>query len=174
MTWFARTVCTALITISFVWCVSAAPAPQTSPSVPSASGIADGSPEHAAQAFLRAFNQLEWDRFRSFLADDMTMFFPFAQTQARVDGREAVEKVFEGFFRGKRQQLADAGAPISQGLNPRDLNVQLAGPDAAVITFHLGSEKSPARRSLVLRRTAGEWKVIHWHASGISTAAPES
>jgi len=137
--------------------------------MPSAPAAAERSPEQAAQAFLRAFDRLEWEPFRSYFADDMTMFFPFAQTPARVDGRAAVEKVFESFFRAKRQQLADAGAPMTQGLTARDMKVQMAGADAAVVTFHLGSETNPARRSLVLRRTAGEWKVIHWHASGIGT-----
>jgi ketosteroid isomerase-like protein len=129
------------------------------------------SPQRAAQGFLSAFDRLEWDQFRSYFADDMTMFFPFAQTPSRVDGREAIEKVFENFFRAKRQQLSDAGLPMSQGLNPRDIKVQLAGTDAAVVTFHLGSETNPSRRSLVLRRSGGEWKVIHWHASAIAPAA---
>jgi len=168
---FSRTLSSAALVI--VCSASFAARTQTvvPPAMPSAPAAAERSPEQAAQAFLRAFDRLEWEPFRGYFAEDMTMFFPFAQTQSRVDGREAIEKVFEGFFRAKRQQLADAGAPMIQGLNPRDMEVQMAGPDAAVVTFHLGSATTPARRSIVLRRTAGEWKVIHWHASGTGTAA---
>lgn len=167
-----RTLCwTAFVIICSASCAARTQALPTPPAMPSEPGGAGGSPEQAAQAFLLAFDRLEWDPFRSYFADDMTMFFPFAQTPARVDGREAIEKVFETFFRARRQQLADAGAPMTQGLNPRDTKLQLAGTDAAVVTFHLGSEESPRRRSLVLRRTSGGWKVIHWHASSIGTGA---
>ncbi len=41
----------------------------------------------------------------------------------------------------------------------------MAGPDAAVVSFHLGAEEAPARRSVVFRREPGGWKVVHWHAS---------
>jgi ketosteroid isomerase-like protein len=174
MVWFTRTLTSALIVLCSASCASTSQSRQTSVAAAAEGRAAEGSPDQAARAFLDAFDRLEWDRFRSYLADDMTMFFPFAQTPSRVDGREAVERVFESFFRAERRQLADSGAPITQGLNPRDMKVQLAGADAAVVTFHLGSEKSPARRSLVLRRTGSEWKVIHWHASAIGTGGTES
>lgn len=163
--------CAALVLAGSVSGAARIQAPRTPPAVPSRLAAADDSPEQATRAFLRAFDRLEWDQFRSYFADDMTMFFPFAQTPSRVDGREAIEKVFDAFFRAKRQQLADAGLPMTQGLNPRDMKVQLAGTEAAVVTFHLGADTSPSRRSLVLLRTAGKWKIIHWHASNTGTAA---
>lgn len=68
-------------------------------------------------------------------------------------------------MQGQRTRRTEAGQPLVQGLAPRDLRVQMAGPDVAVVTFHLGGA-TPARRSLVFRRTgADEWKVVHWHAS---------
>lgn len=127
---------------------------------------ADSAGAHsAAVGFIAAFDSLQWEPFRAYLAEDITMFFPFPQLPRRVDGREAVETIFSQFMRGQREARARAGRPMVQGLTPRDLRIQMAGAQGAVATFHLGTE-SPARRSLVFRRTAGgEWKVIHWHAS---------
>lgn len=118
---------------------------------------ADSAAAHAAAgSFLAAFDSLQWDRFRSYLAEDMTMFFPFPDVPARVDGRVAVEAVFRPFFEGQ--------GPGVQGIRPRDLRVQMAGADVAVVTFHLGGT-APSHRSVVLQRTGGGWEVIHWHAS---------
>jgi ketosteroid isomerase-like protein len=131
--------------------------------------IADSAAAHAAAAgFITAFDSLQWERFRSYLAEDMTMFFPFPQIPGRVDGRDSVEAIFGMFMRGQRESRERAGRPMVQGLTPRDLRVQMAGPHAAVATFHLGPEGGPpqARRSVIFARTAtGEWKVVHWHAS---------
>jgi ketosteroid isomerase-like protein len=127
---------------------------------------ADSAGAHrAAVGFIAAFDSLQWEPFRAFLADDITMFFPFPQRPARVDGRQAVEDVFGQFMRAQREARTRAGRPLVQGLAPRDLRIQMVGAGAAVATFHLGTE-SPARRSLVFRHTAaGKWEVIHWHAS---------
>lgn len=121
---------------------------------------ADSMSAHAAATrFLAAFDSLRWDRFRAFLSDDITMFFPFPDLPARVDGRTAVEEAFSGFFRAR----ADEGA-TSLGISPRALRLQMASADAAVVSFELGT--SPSRRSIVLARTArDDWKVVHWHAS---------
>lgn len=128
---------------------------------------ADSASAHrAAVGFLAAFDSLQWEPFRGYLADDVTMFFPFAQVPTRADGKAAVEAVFSRFFEGQRTARARDGRPMVQGLAPRDLRVQMAGPGAAVASFHLGDEAAPARRSIVFHRTeGGEWKVVHWHAS---------
>jgi hypothetical protein len=130
------------------------------------SEAADSTSAHrAAVGFIAAFDSLQWEPFRAYLAEDITMFFPFPQLPGRADGREAVERVFSRFMEAQREARTRAGRPLVQGLAPRDLRVQMLGPGGAVVTFHLGAE-SPARRSLVLRRMAGDtWKVVHWHAS---------
>lgn len=127
---------------------------------------ADSAGAHrAAAGFIAAFDSLQWEPFRAYLADDITMFFPFPQLPGRVDGRDSVEAIFGQFMRGQREARARDGRPMVQGLAPRDLRIQMAGAGAAVATFHLGTD-SPARRSLVFRRTpAGKWEVVHWHAS---------
>ena len=145
---------------------------QAAPANAPATSPADSSSAHrAALGFLAAFDSLQWEPFRSYFADDVTMFFPFAQVPQRANGRAAVENVFNQFMTAQRDARTKAGRPMVQGLQPRDVAVQMAGPDAAVVSFHLGNAQSPARRSIVFRRTGGAWKVIHWHAS---SAPPSS
>jgi ketosteroid isomerase-like protein len=141
-------------------------APRSAASGASHAAAADSASAHrAAIGFLAAFDSLQWEPFRAYLAEDITMFFPFAQVPSRADGRPAVESVFSRFMDAQRTARAQAGRAMVQGLAPRDLRVQMLGPGGAVVSFHLGNE-APARRSLVFRRTAeGEWKVVHWHAS---------
>jgi ketosteroid isomerase-like protein len=132
-----------------------------------AQAAADSAGAHAAAVgFLAAFDSVQWEPFRAFFADDVTMFFPFGDTPARADGREAVEARFRRFFDegiAAWQRSGRTGAP-RLGITPRDLRVQMAG-SAAIVSFHLGAE-NPSRRSLVFHYTpAGEWKLVHWHAS---------
>jgi ketosteroid isomerase-like protein len=134
---------------------------------PTGGGLAaDSAGAHAAaQGFLAAFDSLQFDTFRGYFAEDMTMFFPFPQFPARVNGRAEVEEVFGKFMTAQREARAKAGRPMVQGIAPRDLKVQMASTGVAVVSFHLGAEATPARRSVVFRRDPGGWKVMHWHAS---------
>ncbi len=143
-----------------------AAAPAQRPSAADSAGV-----HAAAQGFLAAFDSLQFDSFRSYFADDVTMFFPFPQLPARVNGKPAVEDVFGRFMAAQREGRARAGRPMVQGITPRDLLVQMASHDAAVVSFHLGAEETPARRSLVFRKSPAGWKVIHWHASPPPPAA---
>ena len=132
-----------------------------------AAPAADSAGAHAAAvAFLTAFDSLQWEPFRAYFADDVTMFFPFGDTPARADGREAVEARFRRFFDAGHAAWSRSGRTDAprMGITPRDLRVQMAG-DAAIVSFHLGTTR-PSRRSVVFRRgTDGQWKVVHWHAS---------
>lgn len=139
-----------------------------------AQAAADSAGAHgAATAFLTAFDSLQWEPFRAYFADDVTMFFPFADAPARADGRAAVEARFRRFFDealAAWQRTGRPGAP-RMGITPRDLRVQMAS-SVAVVSFHLGAE-SPARRSLVFRHTPADgWKLLHWHASPAPQRAP--
>ena len=156
-----------LLAVSLVGCAATRMADPAHTTAAAGGGqAADSAGAHrAAVGFIAAFDSLQWEPFRAYLADDITMFFPFPQRPARVDGREAVEGVFSQFMRAQREARERAGRPMVQGLAPQDLRIQMAGAGAAVATFHLGGE-SPARRSVVFRLNAGgRWEVIHWHAS---------
>lgn len=129
---------------------------------PAASADSAGA-HRAATAFIAAFDSLQWGPFRSYFAEDITMFFPFGDTPRRADGRAAVEERFKPFFERGAPALAQSGRK-SQGLQAREWTVQAFG-GGAVVSFHLGTDR-PSRRSLVFRKTdAGEWKLVHWHAS---------
>jgi ketosteroid isomerase-like protein len=142
----------------------AAPQPGALPSA-----VTDSASAHAAAVrFLAAFDSLQWEPFTAFLADDVTMFFPFTGMPARVDGRAAVEAAFGPFFASVRE----AGQE-SLGIAPRALRVQMAGPDVAVVTFQLGAA-TPARRSIVFVRRDGAWEVLHWHASPAPQPPPRA
>src|SRR5882724_84566 len=122
---------------------------------------AGGTPEAMLQDFIRAFDNLEWDQFRGFFADDATVFYPRGFTK-RASGRREVEanfrKVFEQIRAGRTQ-------PPYMYLQPRDLQIQRYG-DIAIATFHLDDRPGVLnRRTIVLRRRKDQWKIVHLHAS---------
>ena len=167
---FMRTVLHLLLVTSVLGCATTRGAdPVHTTARSQQTQVTDSVGAHAAAVgFIAAFDSLQWEPFRAYLADDITMFFPFPQLPGRVDGRDSVASIFGQFMRGQRAGRERTGRPMVQGLTPRDLRIQMAGSQAAIATFHLGPAGGPpeARRSLVFRRTAGgEWKVVHWHAS---------
>lgn len=136
--------------------------------LPPATMNADSVHAHeTAAAFLTAFDSLQWDEFRKYFADDATVFFPFAEVPARVSGRNDVESAFRRFFDQVRTawETQRQPGPPRLGLQPRRLLIQMMS-DAAIVTFELGAEETPSRRTLVLRRSPeGAWKIVHMHAS---------
>lgn len=119
--------------------------------------------ERTLHAFLEAFDNLEWDKFRGFFADDATVFYPRGVAQ-RAEGREEYERAFRDVF---AQIRGDRTAPPYMHLEPRDLRIQFAG-DVAIVTFLL-DDRPPSvnRRTVVLERRGGAWKIIHLHASEV-------
>jgi ketosteroid isomerase-like protein len=159
--------------LSLLGAVAMADAPAQAQTTRSAAADSAGA-HQAAVGFLAAFDSVKWEPFTAYFADDVTMFFPFGDTPARADGRAAVEARFRRFFDEGRAAWARSGRPGEPrlGIVPRDLRVQMAGGDVAIVTFHLGAE-NPSRRSVVFHREAdGAWKVIHWHASSAPQRAP--
>ena len=140
---------------------------QTAPATPAQRSLAtDSVAVHAAaHGFLAAFDSLQFEPFRNYFADDITMFFPFPQFPARINGKQEVGDVFGQFMSAQREGRAKAGQPAVMGITPRDLLVQMVTHDVAVVSFHLGSAETPARRSVIFRNSPAGWKVIHWHAS---------
>ena len=117
--------------------------------------------EQAANHFVNAFNNLDWAEFRNIFAEDATVFFPFPDTPRRAGGKAEVEARFRAFF----NQMKTAGdGPPYLDINPRDLAIQLHG-DIAGVTFHLRSEPELNRRTVVFENRAGEWLIVHLHAS---------
>lgn len=117
----------------------------------------------AAEKFLVAFDNLEWEAFKASWAASPSVFFPFPDTPRRIDGKAEVERVFAAFFKDVR---ATTPGPPYLHLSPQELQVQVFG-DSALVTFMLIREHRVSRRSLLFVREAGEWKLAHMHASNV-------
>lgn len=115
--------------------------------------------------FIAAFNNLNWESFRNCFADDATVIHP-ALYPRRLDGRAAYEPAWKRVFEKTRMD-SGRNQPPYMNLQPLDTKVQMTGT-IAVVTFHLKrSAASLGRRTVVLRRDAGGWKIIHLHASNV-------
>ena len=118
--------------------------------------------------FIQAFDNLDWDGFRGFFADDATVFYP-RDVPIRATGHREIEAQFQKVFeqiRGKRSK------PPYMHIQPRSLAIQMFG-DVAVATFHLDDRPGELnRRTIVLHRDGGTWKIVHIHASEV--ALPKS
>jgi len=113
--------------------------------------------------FLTAFENLEWEAFRNCFADAATVYFP-SQRANRATGRAEIETTFRQVFERIR---ATKSAPPYLNLEPADLDIQVF-QDTAVATFHLYDlPNAVGRRTVVLEKRAGEWKIVHLHASNV-------
>ena len=117
----------------------------------------------ASEAFMTAFNNLEWEAFRNSFADDATVFFPFWQVPRLANGRAEVEAVFKSFFDAQRKRKPN---PPYQNLVPKDEQIQMLG-DVAIVSFHLGTELPTGRRTIIYRKQNGKWLIAHMHASNL-------
>ena len=118
--------------------------------------------ERVVTEFLTAFSNRDFARFVPFFSEDATMFFPpsAAAPTGRVRGRNEIEQTFRTVFAKYPPRAPGSVTPI----RPLDLLVEEFG-DVSVVTFHLGSETARQRRTLVLRRLGGDWKIVHLHGS---------
>lgn len=123
----------------------------------------------AAERFLRALDNLDWEPFRASWASEPTVFFPFGDTPDRVTGQMAVEARWRRFFEEVR---ARGLGPPYLNLKPVDVRTERYG-DVGLVTFTLeltvGGRQLPLqRRTLLFIREHDAWKLAHMHASGAS------
>lgn len=127
--------------------------------------------EAALRAFLKAFEACDLPAMEAAFASDAQSFDRVPPGQAAPD--LAHYRRASGMPAGMRavaQALrAQGGAPPYQRLEPHDLLVQ-ASDDMAVLSFHLDAPHSLGRRTVVMARRPGGWKIIHLHASNVSDA----
>lgn len=131
--------------------------------------------ERAADDFVQAFTTLDQVRFDKAWTADATLFFPMpvpGSGGVRFTGKDNVLSVFHRFFASVRKGRS---GPDYLNIKPEDVHVQDYG-DTAIVTFHLTGDQGVARRTLVMRREVGAWRVAHMHASNMSlpTAAAQS
>jgi ketosteroid isomerase-like protein len=116
--------------------------------------------------FLSAFENLDWEPFRNSFADDATVYFP-SQRATRATGRAEVDATFRQVF--ERIRATTSGPPYLN-LKPVDLDVQLFH-DIGIVTFQLHDLPNViGRRTVVLEKRSGEWKIVHLHASNVQQA----
>jgi ketosteroid isomerase-like protein len=116
----------------------------------------------AAESFVEAFNNLDWERFRATFADDATVFFP-SELPSRASGRGEIEAGFKPMFGEDKKR---GGGPPYLHIEPKDIKIQMAG-DVAIMTFHLPRKGYVARRTIVWQKRGGRWLIVHLHASGV-------
>ena len=120
--------------------------------------------QRAVEAFIGAFNNLDWERFRHSFSDDATVFFPFQNVPRRASGRDEIEVVFKPFFDDMRKRKPN---PPYLNIDPKDVQTQMLGK-VAIVTFHLAGNDSLGRRTVVFQKQKGKWLIVHLHASIIA------
>ena len=121
-----------------------------------------GQIERVVRDFLVAFGNRDFAVFVPYFAEDATVFFPPSAIAplGRIQGRAEIERTFKAIFAAYPPRPGRTTLPIG----PQDLLVQ-EFDGYAVATFHLGSETARQRRTLVVRRIGGAWKIVHLHGS---------
>ena len=118
--------------------------------------------EGVIRDFLVAFSNRDLAVFVPYFSEDATVFFPpsAAAPLGRVQGRSEIERTFKTIFDAYPPRSTRPPTPIA----PQDLLIQ-EFDGHAVVTFQLGSESARQRRTFVLKRISGEWKIVHLHGS---------
>ena len=117
------------------------------------------SPQRAMDSFFAALNSLDANGYAVMLTDDATLFFtgpPFPIR--RIQGRAGIMKLITPLFEKLRSQGTKGTVA------PYDLEFQTWG-DTSVVTFHIPVGSALDRRTFVLHRQHGQWKIAHLHAS---------
>jgi hypothetical protein len=133
-------------------------------------GEGDGaSAEAALRAFLRSFADCDLAAMEAAFAPEATSF----DLLVAGDDDEAPEKSalkrasgIPQTMRKIAQELPKErpGPPYHRPDLIDDLQVQVVG-DMALCTFHFDRPERLGRRSIVLVRRAGQWRILHLHAS---------
>jgi ketosteroid isomerase-like protein len=124
--------------------------------------------DEALSAFLTAFDNLDWQAFRTCFGSTATIFHPAAPNIRRIDSPDQFEKAWRGVFERIKKSSGRTSPPY-MNLNPLDLRVEKLSEDVALVTFHLVDGSTVNRRALVFKREASGWKIVHIHASNITT-----
>jgi ketosteroid isomerase-like protein len=129
------------------------------PSIARSRALDLSSPQRTMDSFFAALNSFDADSYSAMLTDDATLFFtgppfPIRRVQGRAEIMKLVTPLFDNLrAKGTRGTVA-----------PEDLEFQ-TWSDTSVVTFHIPVGPALDRRTFVLRRQHGKWKIEHLHAS---------
>jgi ketosteroid isomerase-like protein len=128
-----------------------------------------GSAEAALMAFLRSFAACDLPAMEAAFAPDAMSFDAVnAGTSDPAPDRQKLKRA-PGMPAGMRR-IALAlpkerpGPPYHRPDLVQDLHVQVVG-DMALCTFHFDNPERLGRRTIVLVRRNGDWRILHIHAS---------
>ncbi|MFY8047535.1 MAG: nuclear transport factor 2 family protein [Erythrobacter sp.] len=127
------------------------------------------SAEAALMAFLRSFAACDLPAMEAAFAPDATSFDGLtAGPQEELPERTRLKRA-QGMPQGMRRialalPTERPGPPYHRPDLIQDLLVQVVG-DMALCTFHFDNPDRLGRRSIVLVRRSGEWRILHIHAS---------
>ena len=131
--------------------------------------------ESVLREFLRAFEDCDLAAMQRFFAPDCVSFdqvIAGSTTQDVTDLRSY--RRCNGMPPAMRRMAVDLpsrnSGPPYHSLEPKDLLVQTYG-DAAVTTFHIETDGILRRRSIVLVKRDGNWRIVHLHASSVQARA---
>ncbi len=113
--------------------------------------------------FFRAVESRDLDRITPYFEEDAQMFSPLGTYPARLDGRAAIMEQFKAISEALKQM------PTPIRIDPQELVMREFG-DIALVTFHLKLPGPLHRRSFILRKRDGRWRIAHIHASMASPA----
>jgi ketosteroid isomerase-like protein len=116
--------------------------------------------EAVVAGIVAAVNAADVDAFMSFFAPEADAFLPSAASPSRLTGHAQI-----------RAGIAPALAakPI-HSMAVRDLVITIDGA-TAIASFEIGKPIVHSRRTLVLKRTGGKWRVVHLHGSNLREEA---
>jgi len=133
---------------------------------PTAAGSEDADIHAFLQKFLAAFDNLDWPTFEDCFSDSATVFHPAPPNLRRTDSRSQFEKAWLGVFERIKKESGRSSPPYMQ-LKPEDVQIEILADGAALVTFHLTNGNILSRRTLVLKKFALGWKIVHIHASNL-------
>ncbi|HYK04200.1 MAG TPA: nuclear transport factor 2 family protein [Thermoanaerobaculia bacterium] len=113
-------------------------------------------PQATVDEFLAALDRGDAS-IAGLFTEDATVFFPINNQPLRANGRAEIAAAFASLF----------GPNYRGGLpKPDAVQVQSFG-ETAVVTFQNVNPNVTSRRTFVLRREAGRWRIVHLHGSNI-------
>lgn len=125
------------------------------------SNLPQTTPEATVRKFMEALDHAEWNNWISTMDEECTMYIPFLSRMA--ENRTEIEKVFQGIF--DRLNSSSDRRALFFNFKPKDMMIRDLSDDVSVVTWHLEQEgESVGRRSAVVKKTQGEWTIIHFHA----------
>jgi ketosteroid isomerase-like protein len=125
----------------------------------------------ALDKFLRAFENGDFETMEASMTDDA---YIFPRAIMSNDSLEPIDNANYRRINGLDPQMKQVINSLHESgkqqpymkLEPKDLKITML-KDAAIVTFHLENGKSLSRRTLVLSKYDGIWKIIHLHPSNV-------